>query len=206
MNTFEAFYFGLHTGRKLTWQPSLGTADIKATFRKRKYVLVAPTHHVIVLLLFNSVEAKSGLGLTHMQAHTGLPDAELRRILQALACGKVRILTKVPMSRTVEDGDIFHVNDAFSSKMVRVKIQQLASKDNTAEREVCCPGERGVTLAVAHTLAPRDLRKAPCSSSSRIPESPDLLVPPTLFRFSRTPKASLKRSASTKWRHALCGS
>lgn len=138
MDTFESFYFGIHTGRKLTWQPSLGTADIKATFRKRKYVLVAPTHHAIVLLLFNSAEAKGGLGLSHMQAHTGLPDAELRRILQALACGKVRILTKVPMSRTVEDGDIFHVNDAFSSKMVRVKIQQLASKDNTAEREVCC--------------------------------------------------------------------
>ena len=137
MDAFETFYFGSHTGRKLTWQPSLGTADVKATFKKRKYVFVAPTHHAIVLLLFNRPEAASeGLTLSRVQELSGLPEADVRRILQALACGKARVLTKTPMSRAVEEDDVFQVNDAFSSKMVRVKIQQLAVKDTTAEREV----------------------------------------------------------------------
>lgn len=47
------------------------------------------------------------------------------RALQSLACGKPtqRVLTKEPKSKEIENGHVFTVNDQFTSKLHRVKIQ-----------------------------------------------------------------------------------
>ena len=47
------------------------------------------------------------------------------RALQSLALGKVgqRILTKEPKTREIEPAHVFSVNDQFTSKLFRVKIQ-----------------------------------------------------------------------------------
>ena len=47
------------------------------------------------------------------------------RALQSLACGKPtqRVLTKEPKSKEIENGHMFTVNDQFTSKLHRVKIQ-----------------------------------------------------------------------------------
>jgi cullin 3 len=34
--TFRQFYLGAHSGRRLTWQTNMGTADLKATFNNGK--------------------------------------------------------------------------------------------------------------------------------------------------------------------------
>ena len=47
----------------------------------------------VVLMLFNDADA---LALEDIAAATGIEDRELRRTLQSLACGKMRVLTKEP--------------------------------------------------------------------------------------------------------------
>ena len=44
-------------------------------------------------MLFNDADT---LGLAEMAEGTGIDDKELRRTLQSLACGKVRVLQKEP--------------------------------------------------------------------------------------------------------------
>ena len=67
---------------------------------------------------------------------TDLPESDLQRTLQSLACGKFRILTKHPKSRDVTPNDSFSFNDTFTSPLARIKIMQIASKVETPkERE-----------------------------------------------------------------------
>jgi hypothetical protein len=65
------------------------------------------------------------LKFQEIQQETDIPERELVRALQSLACGKPtqRVLTKEPKSKEIENGHIFTVNDQFTSKLHRVKIQ-----------------------------------------------------------------------------------
>lgn len=47
----------------------------------------------MVLMLFNDVDSVS---LADMRDASGIEDKELRRTLQSLACGKIRVLNKEP--------------------------------------------------------------------------------------------------------------
>lgn len=81
------------------------------------------------------VKKKSGLSGSHTDAKCCLcvclftEDSELRRTLQSLACGKARVLTKIPKSKDVEDGDKFSCNDDFKHKLFRIKINQIQMKE-----------------------------------------------------------------------------
>ena len=54
----------------------------------------------------------------------GIEDKELRRTLQSLACGKVRVLTKEPKGREVADKDEFIFHSQLNEKLYRIKVQQ----------------------------------------------------------------------------------
>merc|ERR1712154_493039 len=58
--TFTDYYLGNHTGRKLSWQTSGGTAEIRATFgeapKHRRYELLVTTYQMCILVLFNENE------------------------------------------------------------------------------------------------------------------------------------------------------
>lgn len=67
---------------------------------------------------------------------TDLPDPELQRTLQSLACGKFRILTKSPKGRDVNPNDSFTFNETFACPLARFKIMQVVAKVESAkERE-----------------------------------------------------------------------
>lgn len=53
--SFERFYLSRHSGRRLTWQPSLGNADVRVTFRSRKHDLNVSTFALTILLLFEDI-------------------------------------------------------------------------------------------------------------------------------------------------------
>jgi cullin 3 len=53
--TFERFYLNQHTGRRLTWQPALGNADVRVTFKARKHDLNVSTFALVILLLFENL-------------------------------------------------------------------------------------------------------------------------------------------------------
>jgi cullin 3 len=71
------------------------------------------------------------LTLQDIRTATDMPDADLQRSLQSLACGKYRVLTKHPKGRDVNATDQFTFNDAFVCPLARIKIAQVVSKVET---------------------------------------------------------------------------
>ncbi|CDH58031.1 cullin-domain-containing protein [Lichtheimia corymbifera JMRC:FSU:9682] len=130
---FEQFYFSRHSGRRLTWQPQMGTADIRAQFQKSKHTLNVSTYAMIVLILFNQADC---LSLEEIQSQTQIPDQDLKRTLQSLACAKFKILLKESKGRDVNPGDKFIFNDAFTANLARIKIQTVANRvESEGERK-----------------------------------------------------------------------
>lgn len=68
--------------------------------------------------------------LKEIQEETEIPEKDLIRALQSLACGKTsqRVLNKEPKSKEIESNHHFMVNDIFTSKLHRVKIQTGGSQ------------------------------------------------------------------------------
>ncbi|KAG8330377.1 Cullin-3 [Homalodisca vitripennis] len=153
-NAFEAFrrfYLAKHSGRQLTLQPQLGSSDLNAVFfglrreegegrdgassstgsrsssSPRKHIIQVSTYQMCVLMLFNN---RDKLTYEELQNETDIPERDLIRALQSLALGKAsqRILIKNPKSKEIEPSHVFYVNDSFTSKLHRVKIQTVAAK------------------------------------------------------------------------------
>lgn len=59
--SFEKFYLNRHSGRRLTWQPSLGNADVKVAFKSRTHELNVSTFALVILLLFEDLPASDFL-------------------------------------------------------------------------------------------------------------------------------------------------
>ncbi|CAB0005995.1 unnamed protein product [Nesidiocoris tenuis] len=148
---FRRFYLAKHSGRQLTLQPQLGSADLNAIFygsrreddevgrdgasssvpavvtAPRKHIIQVSTYQMCVLMLFNQRER---LTYEELQNETDIPEKDLIRALQSLAMGKAsqRILIKTPKTKEIEASHVFFVNDTFTSKLHRVKIQTVAAK------------------------------------------------------------------------------
>ncbi|KAJ2065912.1 hypothetical protein GGI08_002133 [Coemansia sp. S2] len=127
---FVQFYSEKHNGRKLYWQPNLGTCLLKVSFDEGPKELSLTIVQGTVLLLFSEHDE---LSYQQIQENTGLEDVELMRTLQSLACGKYRVLAKEPKGRDVAGTDVFTFNAAFTSPQTRIKIGQILLKE--AEKE-----------------------------------------------------------------------
>ncbi|VVC29809.1 Hypothetical protein CINCED_3A020975 [Cinara cedri] len=154
---FKLFYLSKHNGRQLTLQPQLGSADLNAVFYgtgrsdmemskhvlgdqlrgrntnrqlERKHIIQVSTYQMCVLLLFNT---RDKLTFEDILSETDIPEKDLIRALQSLALGKPsqRILLKTPKCKEIELNHEFCVNEMFSSKLYRVKIQTVAAKGET---------------------------------------------------------------------------
>eukprot|EP00268_Persea_americana_P014047 TRINITY_DN1621_c0_g1_i2.p1 TRINITY_DN1621_c0_g1~~TRINITY_DN1621_c0_g1_i2.p1 ORF type:complete len:759 (-),score=144.50 TRINITY_DN1621_c0_g1_i2:953-2929(-) len=132
---FRTYYLGTHTGRRLTWQTNMGTADLKATFGKgQKHELNVSTYQMCILMLFNSVDH---LSYKEIEQATEIPASDLKRSLQSLACVKGKnVLRKEPMSKDIAEDDAFFFNDKFTSKFFKVKIGTVAAqKESEPEKQ-----------------------------------------------------------------------
>lgn len=164
-DTFKRFYLSKHSGRQLTLQPSLGSADLNAIFYNkpstnisskltpdsnedldlqvndsdlkqthRKHILQVSTYQMIVLMLFSTKEKWS---FEEIKQETDIPDKDLIRAIQSLAVGKTtqRILIKEPKQKEILANDEFIVNDQFTSKLIRVKINTVSAKSGESDPE-----------------------------------------------------------------------
>lgn len=134
---FKRFYLGCHSGRQLTLQPQLGTAELNATFPPskkeggpseiRRHIFQVSSYQMCLLMLFNRQERWT---YEEISQHTEIPERDLNRALQSLACGKPtqRVLTKDPKGKDISPTDLFSVNEQFTSKLHRVKIQTVLAK------------------------------------------------------------------------------
>jgi cullin 3 len=134
---FAKFYLQKHTGRKLSWQTSAGSADIKATFgtepNYRRHDLQVSTYQMCILLLFNETDT---LTLGQIRTQTQIPDSELRRHLISLCTPKHRILRKSSKGRGImSDSDTFTFNAEYTSKLKKVRIP-LVKESSVGRREM----------------------------------------------------------------------
>ncbi|XP_024867705.1 cullin-3-like [Temnothorax curvispinosus] len=175
-DAFRRFYLAKHSGRQLTLQPQLGSADLNAVFygprreesncgglldtpsssssigngsassslvsqqssmcsTPRKHIIQVSTYQMCVLMLFNKRER---LTYKEIQGETDIPERDLVRALQSLSMGKAtqRILLKKPCTEKIESTDCFCVNDSFTSKLHRVKIQTVAAKGESEPERI----------------------------------------------------------------------
>lgn len=126
LELYQTFYDSRHSGRRLTWQGLLGSADLKVRTRKGQWEVNLSTLGMVVLLAFSDLPPGDILSYNELKTQTSLPDAELARTLQSLACGKHRLLVKHPKGRDIGKEDTFQFNDSFSSPLARIKILQIA--------------------------------------------------------------------------------
>lgn len=137
--SFEQFYLSKHNGRKLSWQPSMGTADVRATFHRSngkvaRHELNVSTYAMVILLLFNDVPDGTSLTFEEIQERTQIPEHDLMRNLQSLAVApKTRVLKKDPMSKDVKPMDRFFFNHDFQSMFTKVRIGVVSSGTNKVE-------------------------------------------------------------------------
>ncbi|KAI3466829.1 hypothetical protein Pfo_023492 [Paulownia fortunei] len=127
---FKEFYLSKYSGRRLMWQNSLGHCVLKAEFQKGKKELAVSLFQTVVLMLFNDAQK---LSFQDIKESTGIEDKELRRTLQSLACGKLRVLQKIPKGRDVEDDDTFVFNDQFTAPLYRIKVNAIQMKETVEE-------------------------------------------------------------------------
>lgn len=84
----------------------------------------------VILLLFNDEDQ---LSFKDIKSMTNIEDKELRRTLQSLACGKVRVLNKKPVGRDVDDTDVFVFASDFKHKLRKIKINQIQLKETVSK-------------------------------------------------------------------------
>jgi cullin 3 len=137
---FETFYLAKHTGRRLSWQPNHGSADLKAHFTKSRLEINVTTYQMCILFLFNSNHHQS-MSYKDLQLRTNVPVEELKRHLMSLYVNpKAKILNKLggaEKGQTKEplDEDLFQVNAAFESKLFRIKVPMVQLKNNSAGQD-----------------------------------------------------------------------
>uniref|UniRef100_H3G975 Cullin family profile domain-containing protein n=1 Tax=Phytophthora ramorum TaxID=164328 RepID=H3G975_PHYRM len=129
---FDKFYSSKYQGRQLQWQHSLAQCVVKATFPSGKKELVVSLYQTVVLLCFNGADE---LAFKEIKEQTRIEDGELRRTLQSLACGKTRVLQKVPKGKDVNDSDSFVFNAQFTNQFIRIKINSIQMKETKKENE-----------------------------------------------------------------------
>lgn len=93
----------------------------------RKHIVCVSTYQMCILMLYNEKDCYS---FKELLEKTLIPEDHLLRALMSLAMGKPnqRLLSKQPRSKEIEPDHIFSVNESFTSKLHRVKIQTIASK------------------------------------------------------------------------------
>jgi cullin 3 len=141
--SFEKFYLNKHSGRALKWLPSMGTADIRTTFKGangklKRHELNVSTFGTVILFLFKDIAPGFTMSYKEIQAATQIPTHELSRNLQSLSVApKTRILTKQPMSREIKPDDRFSFNEDFTSQYLKVKVSVIAANrvENVDERK-----------------------------------------------------------------------
>ena len=133
LEKYDRHYKHKHQGRKLTWKHSLAHSVVKAQFNKGTKELLVSSFQAIVLVLFNDTADNAPISYTTIREATNLPDAELIRTMQSLACAKFRVLTKHPKGREVNHTDTFTVNLTFTDAKFRIKINQIQLKETKEE-------------------------------------------------------------------------
>lgn len=137
MDVYTAFYNTQTKHRKLTWVHSLGRATVKGQF-KQTYDFEVTTLQAIVLLLFNQQNQGQPLSLQQITDLLQLREhvEVVKKTLHSLACNKVQVLVKTPPGKKIDEGDAFHVDSAFQSKIRKIKLPAASLEENVSTQRI----------------------------------------------------------------------
>ncbi|KAF7367229.1 CULLIN-2 domain-containing protein [Mycena sanguinolenta] len=149
LDAFGKFYKTKHSNRKLIPQYNVASATIIGHFKAGKKELSVSLHQAIILLLFNT---STEMSFSEIFNEVRMVDSLLRLTLQSLACGKKKVLRKVPLGRDINDSDIFQFNDDFEDSRAKVhinSIQAKVSQEESKQTQTAIDSERMLTLDAA---------------------------------------------------------
>lgn len=131
---FQKYYLSNHNGRRLTWQTTMGTGELRAFFAggKKRHELNVSTHQMVILLLFNTFDT---LSFKDLQEKTGIPGPDLHKNLLPLLVPKHRVLVKDPVANKFAPTDTFSFNEKFQSKLFRVKVMQVIQRESEPQQQ-----------------------------------------------------------------------
>eukprot|EP00210_Caulerpa_lentillifera_P001604 g1542.t1 len=127
---FEEFYLQKHNGRRLQWHNSLSTCILKAKFTAGPKELQVSILQATVLFLFNDVDS---LIYKDIEEGTGIPSQELKRLLQSLSSGKMKVLLKTPSTKDINPDDEFSFASDFTDAHYRIRLNAFQMKETTEE-------------------------------------------------------------------------
>lgn len=132
---FEKFYLSKHEGRVLAWQRNMGSAELVGHFGNGSRVVdvVSSGQAMCVLMLYNKTDS---MKFREIVEATKIEQAELKRIMQSLSLAKYKILNKKPMTKEVNEEDVFSFNENFTSKARRIKLQIIAAPREKVESQM----------------------------------------------------------------------
>jgi len=131
---FKTFYTQMHSGRKLTWQYTMGNANVKFNGFELPYELNVTTLQACILLLFND---RGNLTYAEIAAQTSIPNKDLKLNILALTLKNNthdKVLIK-NCDKTLETESKFTVNTEFKSKSIKVKISPVVLKENKEQAQ-----------------------------------------------------------------------
>eukprot|EP00049_Salpingoeca_infusionum_P008577 m.142202 g.142202 ORF g.142202 m.142202 type:complete len:734 (-) comp14052_c0_seq1:249-2450(-) len=134
-SAFESCYLSQHSGRKLTWDPTFGSAELLFTpaVSKKRLTLVAYPLQMAVLLQFNRSSTHT---LRSLLDATQAAEADIKTCLKTLAGGKTRVLKKVDPTPKIGMDDKFIVYEKLNPSSARVKLPQVYGKaQRSADRK-----------------------------------------------------------------------
>ena len=129
---FKSYYLSKHSGRRLVWQNSLGQCVVKCKFKKASKELVVSLFQTVVLMLYNDEDK---LTYDDIEKATGIEARELKRTLQSLSLGKVRVLLKEPKTKEVNRTDTFTFHKDFTAPLYRLRINNIQMKETQEENQ-----------------------------------------------------------------------
>eukprot|EP01062_Namystynia_karyoxenos_P060134 TRINITY_DN51620_c0_g1_i1.p1 TRINITY_DN51620_c0_g1~~TRINITY_DN51620_c0_g1_i1.p1 ORF type:complete len:790 (+),score=272.27 TRINITY_DN51620_c0_g1_i1:123-2492(+) len=131
LESFKEFYLKRHQGRRLVWPMNLAMCTLKALCFKSRKELIVSMLQALVLLLFNDA---TKLTFGDIRSRTAIEVEELRRIVQSLALSQHKVLRRAGKGgREVQDSDVFSVNEEFTHKQYKIKINQIQSRETQEE-------------------------------------------------------------------------
>ncbi|KAF8060763.1 Cullin family-domain-containing protein [Lyophyllum atratum] len=130
LTAYANYYKERHSGHVLDWDHALGTATVKARFSAGTKELSVSLYQAVVLLLFNDTEEWR---YPDILEETRMDEGELKRTLQSLACGKKKVLKKIPPGRDINERDVFQVNVNFEDPRPKVHINSIQAKVSPEE-------------------------------------------------------------------------
>jgi cullin 3 len=129
VDSFEKFYSESYSGRKITWQSTIGVGNVKGLFALGEYEMSCSTYQMMVLMLVNE---DSNLTFKKILDATQVNEKDLKRNIQALYAGKYKVLDKSGSEKEIKDDDVFTVNKHFKSDKPSFTIQFSSSSSSSS--------------------------------------------------------------------------